>query len=72
MMRATSMFVLVLWFLQKGAFAAYLLSTILRVLGSIKHTLASNNIQLTSKVHNESSDDSDDNNDDTLTSNVFN
>jgi len=35
-MRATSMFVLALWFLQKGAFTAFLISTILRAIHEIE------------------------------------
>ena len=35
-MRATSMFVLVLWFLRVGAFAAFLISTILRAIHGIE------------------------------------
>jgi hypothetical protein len=39
LMRATSLFVLVLWFLQKGAFAAYITSTILRAIHGIREGL---------------------------------
>ena len=35
-MRATSMFVLVLWFIRVGAFAAFLISTILRAIHTIE------------------------------------
>ena len=45
LLRATSMFVLVLWFLQKGAFASYLLSTIVRAIHGLRALIQNISIQ---------------------------